>query len=123
MDAAHKTILIADDDRDIVEALSAILNFNGYDVLHVYDGTSVLDAVKGQPHLVLLDLAMPGHDGATVCKQLKRQASTQNIPVILVSAEMNLAKTAKQCGADDFIEKPFDMDVLQEKISALLNSI
>ena len=121
MDAKPKTILIADDDKAIVDSIGAILDISGYEVLKVPDGTSVLDAVKALPDLILLDIQMPGHSGQTVCRQLKRQASTKDIPVIIVSASMDVRLKAEQAGADDYLEKPFDMEVLQQKVFNLLN--
>ena len=121
MERKQKTILIADDDKDIVDSITAILDHSGYEVLNVMDGTSVIQAVKALPDLILLDIQMPGHDGPTVCRQLKRQASTKEIPIIIVSASMDVQKKAEQAGADDFLEKPFDIDVLQQKVFNLLN--
>src|ERR1700743_2478924 len=119
MELRHKTILVADDDVAIVESISSILNYAGYEVMHVYDGTSVMESVKAQPDLVILDIAMAGHNGLTVCKQLKRQTSTQKIPVIIIAGH-NVRQSAFDAGANDFLAKPFDMDVLQARISALL---
>ena len=121
MNAKAKTILIADDDKAIVDSIGAILDLLGYEVLKVPDGTSVIDAVKALPDLILLDIQMPGHNGQTVCRQLKRQASTKDIPVIIVSASMDIKDKAREAGADDYLEKPFDMDVLQQKVFNLLN--
>jgi CheY-like chemotaxis protein len=121
MGAKAKTILIADDDKAIVDSIGAILDLSGYEVLKVPDGTSVIDAVKALPDLILLDIQMPGHNGQTVCRQLKRQASTKDIPVIIVSASMDVRQKAEQAGADDYLEKPFDMEVLQQKVFNLLN--
>ncbi|WP_345948032.1 response regulator transcription factor [Mucilaginibacter sp. PAMB04274] len=121
MDTRQKTILIADDDKSIVDSISAILDHSGYEVLKVNDGTSVMQAVKAQPDLILLDIQMPGHDGQRVCQQLKRQPSTKDIPVIIVSASMDVRHKATAAGADDYLEKPFDMEVLQQKVFNLLN--
>jgi DNA-binding response OmpR family regulator len=120
MDAKPKTILIADDDKAIVDSITAILDHSGYEVLNVLDGTSVMQAVKALPDLVLLDIQMPGHDGPTVCRQLKRQASTKDIPVMIISASIDVKQKAEMAGADDYLEKPFDMDILQQKVQALL---
>jgi len=120
MAAGQKTILIADDDKAVVESLTAILETSGYEVLQVNDGTSVLQAVKALPNLVILDIQMPGHNGPTVCKQLKRQASTKNIPILILSASMNVKEQAEAAGADDYLEKPFELNVLEEKVAALI---
>jgi CheY-like chemotaxis protein len=121
MELKQKTILIADDDKAIVDSITAILDHSGYEVLNVMDGTSVMQAVKALPDLILLDIQMPGHDGPTVCRQLKRQASTKDIPIMIVSASMDVQQKAEMAGADDYLEKPFDMDVLQQKVFNLLN--
>lgn len=121
MDAKQKTILVADDDKAIVDSITAILDHSGYEVLYVHDGTSVMQAVKAQPDLILLDIQMPGHDGQRVCQQLKRQASTKDIPIMIVSASTDVQAKAAQAGADDYLEKPFDMDILQQKVFNLLN--
>ncbi|QJD94387.1 response regulator transcription factor [Mucilaginibacter robiniae] len=120
METKQKTILVADDDKAIVDSITAILEISGYEVLDVSDGTSVMQAVKAQPDLILLDIQMPGHDGPAVCRQLKRQASTKDIPVIVISGNSDIRLHAETCGADDYLEKPFDMDVLQDKVSTLL---
>ncbi len=121
METKQKTILVADDDEAIVDSIAAILDMSGYEVLFVNDGTSVMQAIKAQPDLILLDIQMPGHDGQAVCRQIKRQASTKDIPVIIVSASMDVRSKAEQVGADDYLEKPFEMDVLQQKVFNLLN--
>ena len=121
MGAKQKTILIADDDRAIVDSITAILDHSGYEVLNVNDGTSVMQAVKALPDLILLDIQMPGHDGQTVCRQLKRQASTKDIPIMILSASIDVQQKAEMAGADDYLEKPFDMDTLQQKVFNLLN--
>ncbi len=121
METKQKTILVADDDEAIVDSISAILDMSGYEVLYVNDGTSVMQAVKARPDLILLDIQMPGHDGQAVCRQIKRQASTKDIPVIIVSASMDVRSKAEQVGADDYLEKPFEMEVLQQKVFNLLN--
>ncbi|QQL51504.1 response regulator transcription factor [Mucilaginibacter ginkgonis] len=116
----NKTILVADDDEAIVDAIRGILEYSGHEVLQVYDGTSVMDAVKGRPDLIILDIAMGGHDGLTVCKQLKRQASTKNIPVLIISAGHNVHQPSLEAGADDFLAKPFEMEDLQGRVNTLL---
>ncbi|MFD1257797.1 PleD family two-component system response regulator [Mucilaginibacter terrae] len=121
MEPKQKTILIADDDKAIVDSITAILDHSGYEVLNVMDGTSVMQAVKALPDLILLDIQMPGHDGPTVCRQLKRQASTKDIPIMIVSASIDIQQKAKLAGADDYLEKPFDMEILQKKVFDLLN--
>lgn len=115
--------MIADDDHAIVDAVMAMLEFGGFDVGFTYNGATILEMKEDLPDLILLDIWMSGTDGRDVCKLLKQQESTKNIPVIMISASTDLEKSAKDAGADDFLEKPFDMDELFEKIDKHLNPV
>ena len=114
--------MIADDDRAIVDAVQAMLEFGGYEVSFTYDGATILGLQENLPELILLDIWMSGTDGRDVCKALKKHALTKDIPVIMISASPDLEDSAKDAGADDFLEKPFDMDDLFEKIALHLNA-
>jgi len=118
-----KRVMIADDDHAIVDAVMAMLEFGGYDVGFTYNGATILEMEEDLPDLILLDIWMSGTDGRDVCKLLKQQESTKNIPVIMISASTDLEKSAKDAGANDFLEKPFDMDELFEKIDKHLNPV
>lgn len=111
-----KRVMIADDDHAIVDAVMAMLEFGGYEADFTYNGATILEMQDNLPDLILLDIWMSGTDGRDVCKALKRQASTKDIPVILISASIDLETSANEAGANDFLEKPFDMDELFEKI-------
>ncbi len=117
----NKKILIADDDPGILEAIEAMLSFNGYDVVTTLDGDSVLEITDNLPDLFLLDIWMPGLSGIEICKALKNNPKTADIPVILISASLNVAKAATEANADNFIAKPFDMRELVGKIEELIN--
>lgn len=104
----HKKIYIADDDPDILEVLTIILEGQGYNVITSADGKS-LASLNDLPDLVLLDIRMSGSDGSDICRSLKNQPQTKDIPVVLISANRDLTEIAKDCGADDFISKPFDI--------------
>ena len=114
-----KKIMIADDDPGIVDAVGMLLEFEGYNVSTTVDGATVLDMKEELPDLLLLDIWMSGEDGRDICRQLKNMESTKNIPVIMVSASRDIAKSAFEAGADDFLAKPFEMDVLLKKIENL----
>lgn len=114
-----KKILLADDDEAIVDAMMMMLEINGYEVDHVYQGTEVRMAVKKKPALVILDVWMSGTDGRDLCRQLKSDSTTSNIPVLMMSASRDIRQSVMAAGADDFIEKPFDMGMLIQKIDAL----
>ncbi|QPH41549.1 response regulator [Pedobacter endophyticus] len=117
----NKKILIADDDEGIVDAVTMILEVMGYDVDYTYDGGTVIDAVKNKPDLILLDIWMSGHDGRDICKQLKNDPQYKEIPVLMISASRDIRQSALDAGANDFMEKPFEMDLLLNKVTHLLN--
>ena len=117
----NKRILIADDDEGIVDAVTMILEVMGYDVDYTYDGGTVIDAVKNKPDLILLDIWMSGHDGRDICKQLKNDPQYKEIPVLMISASRDIRQSALDAGANDFMEKPFEMDSLLNKVTHLLN--
>ncbi|RDC57350.1 DNA-binding response regulator [Pedobacter chinensis] len=116
-----KKILIADDDEGIVDAVTMILEVMGYEVEYTYDGGAVIDAVKNRPDLILLDIWMSGHDGRDICKQLKNDPQYNEIPILMISASRDIRQSALDAGANDFMEKPFEMDSLLNKVDFLLN--
>jgi CheY-like chemotaxis protein len=115
-----KTILIADDDEGILDATSAILEFEGYAVKSTLDGASVLRWEGQLPDLLLLDIWMSGTDGTDVCRQLKNSEATRNLPVIMISASRDIERYALEAGADDFLAKPYEMKELLEKVKRWL---
>ncbi|MBG6233707.1 DNA-binding response OmpR family regulator [Pedobacter sp. CAN_A7] len=117
----QKRVMIADDDPGILDAVEAMLEFGGYEVSSTPNGATLLDIHDNFPDLLLLDIWMPGTDGRDVCKQLKAQESSKKMPIIMISASTELERSAKEAGADDFLEKPFDMDELLQKIAFYLN--
>ncbi|MFD2284596.1 response regulator [Pedobacter petrophilus] len=116
-----KKILIADDDEGIVDAVTMILEVMGYDVEFTYDGGTVLDAVKNRQDLIMLDIWMSGHDGRDICKLLKNNPEYKEIPILMISASRDIRQSAMDAGANDFMEKPFEMDSLLNKVDLLLN--
>lgn len=121
MMSVPKKIMIADDDTGIIDAVVMMLEFEGYTVSSTVNGASVLELKNNYPDLLLLDVQMPGLDGREICRKLKQKEDTRNIPVILVSASTNLQKSAHDAGADDYLEKPFNMHDLLEKVALQLN--
>jgi len=117
----NKKIFIADDDEAIVDATVMMLEVMGYDVQHTLDGNAVPDAMANKPDLLLLDIWMSGVDGRDICRQLKSNPETRSIPVLMVSASRDIAQSALDAGADGFLEKPFDMNNLLDKIDSLIN--
>jgi DNA-binding response OmpR family regulator len=104
-----KKIIIAEDDTAILEAMQIMLEDAGYEVMTTVDGKTVQDLTDDLPDVLLLDIWMSGMDGTAICRHLKSQPRTKHMPIILCSANKDTQKLAKECGADDFIAKPFEM--------------
>jgi DNA-binding response OmpR family regulator len=117
-----KKILVVEDDQDIQDVFTIILNSFGYQVDCLADGASVLDIKHNWPDAIILDKQLPGLNGVDVCKTLKSMGESQHIPVIMISATSGVEQAAKLAGADDYLEKPFNMHVILKKIAALLES-
>lgn len=113
--------MVADDDPAIVDALKLMLEFAEYNVITTEDGSDVRNLKGKLPDLLLLDIWMSGENGREICKTLKAQQSTKNLPIILISASREVEKSAKEAGAEDFIAKPFEMDDLLEMVEKYIN--
>lgn len=113
-----KKILIADDDPDILEVLTLILEESGYEVKTTSDGYALhrLGLEQDIPDLLLLDIWLSGWHGREICRFLKSQAATRSLPIILCSANRETQQIATEAGADGFITKPFDLAHLLETI-------
>jgi CheY-like chemotaxis protein len=116
----NRKIMVADDDPAIVDALHLLLEDEGYDVMSTVDGETVPKMKEQYPDLLLLDIWMSGINGGDICRQLKQQKGTCDIPVILISANRDTEAIARESGADDFLLKPFDIDDLLGKIEKYL---
>ena len=106
-----KTIYIADDDLSICEILSVILRDKGYNIIISNDGSSLL-TLDIVPDLIFLDVRMASIDGAELCKTWKVNPRTMEVPIIIVSANQDIPEIAKDCGADGWLAKPFEMQDL-----------
>lgn len=107
-----KKILVVDDDESIVEVVQLVLESEGYSVQTNTDGNLLPLLKKARPDLILLDMLLSGVDGRNICKKLKSDRETVHIPVIMLSAHSETNKAADASGADDYLEKPFDVDAL-----------
>jgi len=117
------TILVVDDERDLVELLSVNLEAAGYTVIPAYKGDDALrKASEHVPTLVLLDLMMPGLSGTEVARRLRADPRTSRIPIIMLTARAAEADqiVGLSVGADDYITKPFSFKVLLARIEAIL---
>ena len=120
---AHESILAVDDEEDILELLRYNLAKEGYRVTCVASGEEAVKAGKSiLQDLILLDLLLPGIDGMEVCRLLKGEARTRNIPIIMLTAKGEEADivTGLELGADDYLTKPFSPRVLLARIRAAL---
>ena len=121
MHRTPKRILAVDDEPDILEFLQIILQEEGYEVLTSPKSDYLEQLPNGElPDLILLDVLLSGKDGREIVKYLKSQEETRHIPILMFSAHPSAEETSRQAGADDFLEKPFDIDVLLAKITHLL---
>jgi len=120
---AKKNILLIEDESDMVYALTIQLEAAGYKVLAARDGQKGLDmARKENPDLIILDLMLPKVDGFKICRMLKFDKRYMKIPIVIFTskAQDQDMKLGREVGADAYITKPFDAQVLLDKISALL---
>jgi DNA-binding response OmpR family regulator len=118
-----KKILIVDDERDIIQALTIRLKRAGYDVIAAFDGAQgVFMAHKETPDIILLDIRMPASNGFNVVERLKRSTQTGTIPVIFLtgSPEKNAEERALELGARFYIKKPYDPEELLDAIKRAL---
>lgn len=118
-----KKILIVDDEKDLVETVIFQLQEAGYEVMSAYDGQEGLSkAQKEKPDLIVLDLMLPKMDGYKVCGMLKNDGRYKKIPIIMFTARAQVSdmELAKEVGAEAYITKPFEQEVLLGKIKELL---
>jgi two-component system phosphate regulon response regulator PhoB len=116
-------ILVVDDEEDLAELVAYNLTREGYQVTCVGSGELALSEARSQtPDLIVLDLLLPKVDGLDVCKQLKSDPRTQHIPIVMLTAkseEVDMV-TGLECGADDYVTKPFSPRVLLARIRSVL---
>jgi DNA-binding response OmpR family regulator len=118
-----ETILVIEDDSDIVEIIQYNFEREGYRVITAANGEKGIDLAKGRlPALVILDLMLPGLDGIEVCKRLRAAGETRNIPIVMLTAkgEESDVILGLGVGADDYVTKPFSPKELLARITAVL---
>jgi DNA-binding response OmpR family regulator len=116
-----KKVLVIDDDEIMLEGMKIALEDEGYKVETLSDNSSVEVFVQSfSPSVILIDYWMPGMNGGEITRILKTKEKTKNIPIIMISASQNAEEIAKESGADEFIAKPFDLDVLMHKVDSML---
>ncbi|GAA0243756.1 response regulator transcription factor [Cryptosporangium japonicum] len=117
------TVLIADDDPDILALVTFKVKQAGYHLVTATDGAAALAAARETtPDLVVLDVSMPRMSGLEVCRELRKDAATAKVPVLLLTARAQEAdiEAGFDVGADDYVVKPFSPRELVARIAAIL---
>ncbi|MDD7793643.1 response regulator transcription factor [Clostridium sp. 'White wine YQ'] len=120
---SSEKIFIVDDEEHILELLKFNFENAGYKVDTATNGVDALKKIKAEPpKLILLDVMLPGMDGYDVCKEIRRESATQNIPIIMITAKSEeLDKIlGLELGADDYITKPFSVREILARVKAVL---
>jgi len=119
-----KTILIVEDEQNIVDILSFNLSREGYDTLEAYDGPTGLQlALEQNPDLILLDLMLPGMDGFDVCRRVRQSGASTPILMLTAREEEADKVLGLELGADDYITKPFSMRELLARVKANIRRV
>ena len=121
-------ILVVDDDPDLVETVSMMLEAQNHEVIPAYGGIEGLQKLRSErPDLVVLDIMMPDKDGFEVCKEMKADPQLADIPVLLLTAvasQMSSTRYTPRMGmeteADDYIDKPVEPDEIVRRVEKLL---
>jgi len=119
----QKKILIADDEKDIVELIAYNLEREGFAVSKAYDGRKAWESVNAEkPDLVILDLMMPAMPGMEVCTRIRGQEATASLPIIMLTAKSDPVDKilGLEVGADDYLTKPFHVRELVARVRAVL---
>ena len=120
---AEKKILVVDDEDNILELIKYNLENNGYRVITATNGDEALKMARLEgPHLILLDLMLPGLDGYDLCKEIRRDVNLSHTPIIMITAKSEeLDKIlGLELGADDYITKPFSVREMLARVKAVL---
>ena len=115
-------ILVADDDPGVLDAVSAVLTADGYEIETALDGAAALKSVLDEPPaLLVLDVTMPRLNGWEVCAIVRRQTHTRELPILFLTGRVEVRDqiTAMQVGGSDHLKKPFDGEELRNKVRAL----
>ena len=110
-------VLVVDDDPDILEALSEILEAEGFEIRRARNGKEALERLEPDPpRLILLDLMMPVMDGWEFAQRLKQRPRVATIPIIVLSADRNVSNKAQEIGAVGHLAKPFELNDLLDMV-------
>lgn len=117
-------ILLIDDDPDVRRLMSAMLTKEGYEVDTASRKEEALEKLStATPSLILLDVLLSGDDGRELCREIKAREKTRNVPVIMLSGHPSAAQQLETYGADDFVAKPFNTELLLSKMSLQMKEV
>ena len=117
-----KKIIIIDDDPGIQDSVRLIFNPDEYEITICPNGNKILTGEFELPDIFIIDKQLPGVDGLAICKHLKEQEVTRNIPVIMMSASPSISEFSKTAGAEGFIEKPYTLKQIRGLVITLTSS-
>lgn len=122
--SGSNVVLVVDDDPDILEALSEILEAEGFEIRRARNGKEALERLEpNPPQLILLDLMMPVMDGWEFAQKMKQRPSVAGIPIIVLSADRNVGNKAAEIGAVGHLAKPFELNDLLEMVRRALGPV
>lgn len=121
-DPSEITILLVDDEEDVVEVVSHFFSQEGFNVLKAYDGEQALAKASPDVDLILLDIMLPGLDGYEVCRRLRSRVETETIPIIFLSAKIEEQDQVRglMMGGDGYLTKPVSPQVILAHAKAIL---
>jgi DNA-binding response OmpR family regulator len=114
-------VIIVDDDIGILEPMTIMLQNAGYTVTAFLNGDPILDLNFTTPDIFIIDKQLAGLNGLDLCRFLKEQEDLRHIPVIMISADRDIAEHAEKAGANASLEKPFKMKDLRDTVAMHLN--
>jgi len=115
-------VLVVDDDKEILSLVEVILGMHNFEVETVSNWEKIDNCIiRFKPDLILLDISLGGADGRDICRKLKQTKETEDLPVILFSANTSMENDIQACHAQDFIAKPFELTHLVNTIRTHLN--
>lgn len=119
---ARGKILVVDDEKSTVDTLKMSLESDNYEVVEAYSGDGAIRKARSEiPDLILLDIMLPDRTGYEICNKLRKDPLTRKIPIIMLTGMGETGRIpGMELGANDYITKPFDLNVLREKIRTVL---
>ena len=115
--------MVVDDSIDLLHLLSIIIKMEGHEPIPLTSPVELMQKLdEYNPDLIILDVNLGNYNGKEVCKNIKANPATKNIPVLLTSASFESLTDFKVYHADDILEKPFELSTIKNKINGLLNN-